>query len=135
MTDRGWGFETAVRTLWQEARGEPPVGREAVAHVIVNRLKSGRWGHTYGQVCLAPFQFSGWNSHDPNRMLAAALPDEDLLLTELRAILAGAEQGTDFTLGALYYFAPLGVSKTPSWVSGAIFCGAWGHQRFYKGIK
>ena len=69
-------FETscAIRTIWGEARGEGEPGMTAVAHVLLNRLKDGRWGTALGSVCLAPYQFSCWNIGDPNRarMLAFA---------------------------------------------------------------
>jgi N-acetylmuramoyl-L-alanine amidase len=48
-------------TLWGEARSEPIEGRVAVACVIRNRLRRGRWGNSYRVVCLARDQFSCWN--------------------------------------------------------------------------
>ena len=125
-----WSFETAVRTLWQEARGEPDIGRQAVAHVLCNRLRDGRWGNTLACVCLAPLQFSGWNAHDPNRAKAAALADGDPVLCELRAVLARAETAADPTHGAMFYYAA-GIPQ-PEWARRMIARGRFGNQLFFK---
>jgi N-acetylmuramoyl-L-alanine amidase len=50
-------------TIWGEARGEPPSGQAGVAWVIRHRVE--QRGQTYKAVCLAPRQFSCWNSDDP----------------------------------------------------------------------
>ena len=51
--------EIFAKTLYGEARGEGLKGIEAVACVIVNRLKKPCWwGHTIQEVCLKPAQFS-----------------------------------------------------------------------------
>jgi N-acetylmuramoyl-L-alanine amidase len=49
---------TAV-TLYGEARSEPVEGQIAVASVIRNRVGK-RFGKTFRDVCLAPWQFSCW---------------------------------------------------------------------------
>lgn len=36
-------IDTLARTVWGEARGESLLGKEAVACVILNRHKSGKW--------------------------------------------------------------------------------------------
>lgn len=127
-----WAFETAVRTLWQECRGEPPEGEQAVAHVLWNRLRSGRWGHTFAEVCLAPMQFSGWNLHDPNRLAVCRVPDDDLILTKLRGVLTAAENEPDPTHGATHYV--VASIPPPYWAMDAVCCGQFGHQMFYKGV-
>lgn len=49
-------------TIWDEARGEKSIGREAVASVIYNRAQQKRW-RKLGLigVVLQKMQFSGWN--------------------------------------------------------------------------
>lgn len=127
-----WAFATAARTIWQEARGEPLVGQQAVAHVIVNRLKSGRWGHSLATVCLAPLQFSGWDASDPNRMAAAALHDDDPALLALGTILqAAVDGGPDPTSGAMWYYATT-MPHPPSWAETMTPCGQFGNQKFFK---
>lgn len=56
MTDS----EVTGLTIFGEARGEQTEGRIAVASVIRNRLRDGRWGDSYEKVCLAKAQFSCW---------------------------------------------------------------------------
>lgn len=41
-----------------EARGEPDVGKAAVAHVILNRMKDSRWPNKIVDVIKQPHQFS-----------------------------------------------------------------------------
>lgn len=128
-----WSFETAARTAWQEARGEPDDGLKAVCHVLVNRLKDGRWGRTLAAVCLSPLQFSGWNAHDPNRMAAANLGDQDPNLARCRKFLEDALAGEpDPTNGAMWYYATS--IAEPEWAKTAVSCGQFGHQLFYKGV-
>jgi len=56
--------EILTLTLYGEARGEPIQGIIAVGCVIRNRCK--KENKTYNEICLAPEQFSCWNSNDPN---------------------------------------------------------------------
>ncbi|HTT82315.1 MAG TPA: cell wall hydrolase [Rhizomicrobium sp.] len=130
MNPRSWSFETAVRTVWQEARGEPDNGKQAVAHVIWNRLRTGRWGKTLAGVCLAPLQFSGWNAHDPNRAEMALLPDDDPALNRCREIFAAAENEPDPTHGATLYYAES--VPAPPWTKEMRCCGVFGSQVFYR---
>lgn len=51
-----------AETIWREARGESSKGREAVASVIVNRMKERKL--TGSGVCLQHKQFSCWNGVD-----------------------------------------------------------------------
>lgn len=55
---------TATKTVIGEARGESYEGMLAVAYVIRNRAQNKRWwgGPSWESVCLAPWQFSCWNS-------------------------------------------------------------------------
>jgi spore germination cell wall hydrolase CwlJ-like protein len=52
--------ELLIRTVWGEAHNQPQVGRIAVAAVILNRLKTGRYGGSVRAVVLAPKQFEPW---------------------------------------------------------------------------
>lgn len=51
-------------TVYMEARGEPFIGKCAVAHVIMNRTRE-NLGPI--DVVLAPWQFSCWNTDSPTR--------------------------------------------------------------------
>jgi len=74
MTD--YDFEIMAKTIYGEARGESRQGQKAVACVIFNRFRSGKWfaAKTLAGVCLKPLQFSCWNKSDPNSQILANLP-------------------------------------------------------------
>lgn len=112
-------ISVAGRTLLGEARNQPESTQLAVVHVMVNRLRSGRWGGNLALVCRAPEQFSCWNSGDPNRVFMESLLDDDPAL--LRAIgLIGRVLGgeLDPTHGAKWY-----KNTTLAWPR------AWGVER------
>jgi spore germination cell wall hydrolase CwlJ-like protein len=98
------------------------VGRVAVAHAVLNRKKSGRWGASIQAVVTAPGQFQPWmtrrremerlSSLDPCYQSAAAIAD---------AVLGG--QVPDPTAGATHFLNPIIVrarrtGTLPSWASG-----------------
>lgn len=56
-----------ARTIWGEARNQGLAGQQAVANVIMNRVKKGGWyGATPAEVCKKKYQFSCWLENDPN---------------------------------------------------------------------
>lgn len=126
-----WVIDTAARTLWQEARGEPRVGQQAVASVMWNRVRDGRWGPNLATVCLWKAQFSGWYvPADPNFKAACLLPDNDETLLALRTILEVQEHAFDPTAGALFYFSN-SMKTPPNWSKAMTFKGQFGHQKFW----
>lgn len=129
-----FSLEIAARTLYGEARGETEDGQRAVAHVLVNRQKDGRWGKSLAEVCLARRQFSCWNDEDPNKMKLAALNDDDPLLTKLRGFVQAALLGDpDPTMGARWYYA-VSMKTPPPWAEGMPFVQI-GNHRFLKTVK
>lgn len=110
-----------ARTIYGEARGQPKVGMEAVANVVLNRVKSGRYPNSVAQVCLQPFQFSCWNKNDPNRAKMENLkPGANHVFDECLEIADDALAGVlpDHTFGATHYYAnyiaePFWVKKSP----------------------
>lgn len=121
----------ATLTVWQEARGESFEGLVGVAEVIRTRLKLGRWGNTYTQVCLAPYQFSGWNTKDPNRVLSLLLDSQDPGF--LRAQSAwGFSETSDITLGASHYCNLKIVNPRPTWALPEALTVVIGNHAFYK---
>ena len=72
-----------ARTIYGEARGESIATRQAVAAVIVNRAENARWwGGSIVEVCQKPYQFSCWNSGDPNRPKIEAVTTDDPIFAE-----------------------------------------------------
>ncbi len=125
--------EIAARTVWMEARGEGDEGMRAVAHVLVNRLFDERWGVTLALVCLAPFQFSCWNTNDQNRKAMAAIDDDDPVLQKCRDFILAAINGEpDPTNGSTHYYASS--IAAPAWVHGATLQAKIGHHTFYSGV-
>lgn len=125
--------QVVLRTLAQEVRGEPLEGQKAVAHVILNRLKDGRWGKSLASVCLWRGQFSGWYMpRDPNFAYACSLRDDDQVLMKMAIAWTKARIEPDFTDGATHY-VNLSIVE-PAWVKGATFCGKFGAHSFYKGV-
>ncbi len=137
MTFDGFEFGVAARTIWGEARGEGADGMKAVAHVLLNRVKDGRWGPSLGAVCLAPWQFSCWNIADPNRRPMLSFFSGDQALSAPTAAFgdANAESaaGTDPTGGATHYYAD--TIAPPAWTKGAAQTAHIGHHLFFKNVK
>lgn len=128
-------IDVLARTLWGEARGEGVAGMEAVAAVIINRL---RWPARYGAdvvaVCRAARQFSCWNEGDPNRAKLLAVDARDAAfaaaLRIARRALAGALR--DPVDGACHYHAA-GIS--PRWARGRAPCAIIGGHLFYNDVE
>ena len=111
-----------IRTIAFEASGEPEEGKSAVAHVILNRTLSGRWGDNIKEVVTHPWQFEPWMTRrremqglspsDPRYQSAARIAD---------AVLAG--ETPDPTAGATHFLNPTIVRKRrggslPPWAHG-----------------
>jgi spore germination cell wall hydrolase CwlJ-like protein len=127
--------DTLARTIYGEARGENMLGKRAVAHVILNRVKANSWwGKTIAGVCRYKWQFSCWNKNDPNRpkLLAVGLGDAAFRECMMAALLAVSGQRPDPTSGATHYHTK---SVSPKWAEGQKPCRIIGVHKFYKGIK
>jgi N-acetylmuramoyl-L-alanine amidase len=132
-------------TMWAEARGEPVEGRIAIGCVLRNRLNDGRWGSSYERVCLAPAQFSCWNSGtDANHAALLALcaqvqsgtPITDAILTECYWIASGVrgQQVLDRVDRATHYLR-VDVNPQPKWVSAGTMVCRIGPHVFFSGVK
>jgi uncharacterized protein (TIGR02594 family) len=128
---------TLARTVFGEARGESNAGREAVAHVVINRVNSHRFEDTVAGVCLQPSQFSCFNANDPNRpiILAETLDSTNAVFQECIAVAQSVITGAvaDNTGGATHYYAK--TIAAPAWTVGATFTVEIGVHRFYKNVK
>jgi len=127
----GFHDGVAARTIYGEARGESDLGKLAVACVLRNRIKLGRWGHTPAAVCMANMQFSCWNQNDPNRKLMLELDDNDLDLARCLFAWRSSEAGEDPTNGASHYKVR---GTHARWAEGVMPCATVGHHEFFRDI-
>jgi spore germination cell wall hydrolase CwlJ-like protein len=109
---------TLARTIYGEARSqkEPAAGREAVAHVVMNRLAKKFRGDTISGVCKSSMQFSCWNKNDPNKPIIEAAqrginPVFDQCLAFAEQVANG--QLDDNTGGAMHYYSE--TIARPNW--------------------
>jgi len=106
-----------ARTIWGEARAERYETQKAVAHVVLNRMQSARYGSTVAEVVLARYQFSSWNLNSPDRRLMLAKRKGDDSQFDAIYELAGQALGgatIDPTDGATHYHVNV---VNPSWAS------------------
>lgn len=112
-----------IRTVAFEAGSEADEGKVAVAHVILNRKRTGRWGDTVKDVVMHPWQFEPWMTKrremerlsrtDPLYQSAARIVD---------AVLKGEK--ADPTAGATHFLNPDIVrarrgGSLPAWANGS----------------
>lgn len=81
-------FQCLARNIYHEARGEPRVGKLAVAQITLNRVQAGAWGASVCQVVYAPAQFS-WTGQPSKRRAKPQGPDWDESVRVAQAFLAG----------------------------------------------
>jgi spore germination cell wall hydrolase CwlJ-like protein len=111
-----------IRTIVFEAEEEPEVGKAAVGHVVLNRIKSGLWGDTIKEVVTSPWQFEPWMS---NRKQMMQLSPNDRRYQGAAQIADAVLTGgmPDPTAGATHFLNPTIVRKRrggtlPSWAGG-----------------
>ncbi len=137
---RNQAVDVLARTIYGEARGETVRGKEAVACVVMNRVKRAKnrgsywWGDTVEQVCHKPWQFSCWNENDPNlEKIKKIEPGHrvfDTCLRIARRAISGSIE--DMTRGATHYHTS---SVNPPWSKGRPACAEIGHHLFYNDIE
>jgi len=111
-----------IRTIAFEASGEPEEGKAAVAHVIINRKKTGRWGDNIEDVVTQPWQFEPWMTR---RREMEKLSPLDIRYQEAAAIADAVLEGQtpDPTAGATHFLNPVIVRQRrggslPAWARG-----------------
>ena len=93
-----------ARTIHGEARGEPYVGKVAVAAIVLNRTRSSSFPNTVASVVYQPLAFT-------------AVADGQINLTPNKDAIKAARDalnGWDPTYGCLYYWNP--VTATSKWI-------------------
>ena len=135
-------LEVLAKTIYGEARGEGQKGMEAVACVIMNRVKAQQWftgyvivqGHKIPSICetcLKRLQFSCWNKSDPNYEKLQKLNVSDQLYVQCLEIAQRAISGhlQDFTNGAVYYHTK---QIEPLWAKEKTPCYVLKNHIFYQ---
>ncbi len=130
-------IDVLARTIFGEARGEPVEGMEAVANVVLNRVKiaqkKGRywWGNNIIGVCQKPYQFSCWNKNDPSYHRLTNVSDKNIYFVTSLRIARRAVIGAlpDRTKGATHYHADY---VSPYWARGEAPVKTIGRHLFYK---
>ena len=134
-------IDVLARTLWGEARGEGTLGLQAVAAVVLNRVKVAKenggqywWGSNVIQVCQKPYQFSCWNRSDPSFQKLQKVDESNLyfatsLRVARRAVIGVLE---DPTGGATHYHADY---VDPYWAKGETPTVTIGRHIFYKLVE
>lgn len=124
-----------IRTVWDEARGEPLEGQYAVIWVIINRAREKKM--SVGDVCVKPWQFSGWNAGDrpgldPHDPLLFKVPygDYEKFLKIVDEVVCGGV--VDPTEGCTHYHADY--IKPPKWADPTKMVKKIGRHIFYRGI-
>ena len=133
-------LDALARTIYGEARGEGVAGMEAVASVIMNRVKAdlgndGRpdwWGEGVEGVCKKPWQFSCWNMDDPNRDKLLSVDDRDPWFRHAQEIAKRALAGElpDPTGGSTHYLTDR-VAGVTAWAKGKTPTAKIGRHWFY----
>lgn len=94
-----------IRTIAAESSGKTPEEGQGIAHVIMNRIMSGRYGKTPERVLFAPKQFEPWadprGSNYPMRHKPGMAKYE-----KAQAALDAAMGGDDITGGATLFWGP-----------------------------
>jgi hypothetical protein len=67
MTTKSEHIDTLARTLYGEAKANDMADATAIACVVMNRVALPNWPDDVEAVCIQPYQFSCWNTNDPNR--------------------------------------------------------------------
>jgi N-acetylmuramoyl-L-alanine amidase len=127
-------WQTLAQTIFGESRGQPLQGQIAIGWVVMNRAaKPGWWGGPdVTSVCRKPFQFSCWNSDDPNLplMQTATPKDPNFLMALGVAALVLTRQLPDPTGGATNYFADY--IPAPDWAETMVPTVKIGPHQFFK---
>lgn len=116
----------AALCLWREGRGSSKQALAGVYNVILNRTRDPghRWSRSIPGVILQAYQFSSFNSGDPNSIKfpmpppagTIPTPDWNAFLDCCAVIEACAALPADPTSGAnMYHSFPAGDPHTPSW--------------------
>jgi N-acetylmuramoyl-L-alanine amidase len=113
----------AALVVYGEARGEPYVGREAVAHVVANRARLNKT-----TVCWETFKPGQFVAVHKIKKVPRGKVWEDAVATARRVVEGRA---ADFTGGATH-FDNLRAFGLPYWAGSKDVLGKWGRHTFFR---
>jgi spore germination cell wall hydrolase CwlJ-like protein len=124
-------------TMWGEARGGGEEAMRAVGHVIDNRRRAGIHGAYVTDTVSEAFQFSCWNTDDPNReammnidaLRPGSRDHRQWLLAKRIADEIMSGHSADPTDGALFYHS---VDVAPRWSEGVVPVREIGGHLFFR---
>jgi spore germination cell wall hydrolase CwlJ-like protein len=125
-----------ARTCWGEERSLGKEAMQAVANVVLNRVKAQRWwGLTIIEVCKKPGQFDCWNPDDPNCEVLDKVTTDDPQFAIAMQIATDAVNGVlpDITNGAVAYYNT--TIPVPYWARGHVPCFSIGNMVLYNDIS
>lgn len=117
-------YEMLCYVLQGEVGNCSEASKIAVANVVINRVKSGRFGANIKAVLTAPNQFTAiYGYYDRSKT-----PSQNTRDCALRAL-----NGEDNSNGATYYYAPKYCGgATAAWFESLTFCMELDGQRYFK---
>ena len=130
--------ETLALTLWGEAADRPVRAIEALAALVMNRVRlagepggPAHWGRGVAGVCRSPFQFPCWNRNHPRHARLREVPAGDGALAICRRVAARAMSGAlpDPTGGATHFHD---AATLPGWALGRPAVAEIGGLCFYR---
>lgn len=131
--EQAWEYALLALCVWREARGEPYRGKLGVAWSIRNRVYKHSWfGKDWEDVVLKPWQYSSFNTNDPNAVKLPGAPQQDPAWAECMQVAEDvyANVIADPTGGATHYHVAT-MSPPPPWAVTAQFKVQLGNQLFY----
>lgn len=134
-------IDVLARTLYGEARNQGREGIQAVANVVLNRVAAARagttkwWGTDIISVCRKPYQFSCWNTTDPNCKIIKEVGTESVIFKLCVDIATHAVNNKlpDITKGATHYYAK-SMKSPPPWSRNRTACAAIRDHIFFNNI-
>lgn len=126
-SDEAYQFSLLLLAVWREARDQSAEAQLGVAWVIRNRVnRQGRFGATYAEVILKPYQFSSF--HGPTKdkegklvldanAVKFPLPASDPSFGSCLLAAKRAYDGdsNDPTMGSQFYYDDSMAANPPSW--------------------
>jgi len=106
--------EKMIRAVIGEAANQGPIGMQAAAFSMTNRLQAGNYGSTIGDVVTSPGQYSAFNEGNPAGSYAYSVSEDSptykAAAAAVDAVLSGSVR--DPTFGAVNYANVAEVNRT-----------------------